>query len=654
MKPERKRKILHGTQGYIDNADTLQAKEEQAREHDTGIEDEDREQSGQMDNEIVGMNMPGLAITDREIREARQIFEKYKQGRTNLEQRIVENENWYKLNHWRNFEKKVTNPNAIQSTSAWLFNSINNKHADFMDNYPSPNVLPKESSDEDAAKALTSIIPVILEDCDFEQVYSDNSTEKLKNGCGIYGVFFNPRKNRGLGDIDIKVIDILNIFWEPGKEYIQDSKNLFVLSMIDNDTLKGMYPELSEKIGKSETAEVKKYNYDDDVDTTDKSVIFDWYYKKYDGVKEVLHYVKFVDDHVLYASENDPEYKENGYYHHGQYPFVFDTLFKEKGTPCGFGYIDIMKSPQEYIDKLNQAILANAQWACRPRHFIRDNADINETEFTDLNKDFVHVAGSGMNLNESIKAIETVQLGGNYLNVLQMKIDELKETSGNRDFSQGATTAGVTAASAIAALQEAGSKTSRDMIKASYRSFTKICAMVIELIRQFYDEIRIFRIVGDNGETEYAEFNNAILKPQGMETQFGLELSEKEPTFDIKVKAQKNSPYAREAQNELAIQLYQMGFFNPELAPQALAVIEMMEFEGKEKVKELVMNNHQQMIMAQREMQMRQAQENLQNISADPMRTESQSTPQGGGTFWEEEDRLTKIREQSQSTTGVR
>ena len=52
----------------------------------------------------------------------------------------------------------------------------------------------------------------------------------------------------------------------------------------------------------------------------------------------------------------------------------------------------------------------------------------------------------------------------------------------------------LTAASAIAALQEAGSKLSRDMLKSSYRSFAKECYFIIDLMRQFYDESRVYRI----------------------------------------------------------------------------------------------------------------------------------------------------------------
>ncbi len=51
---------------------------------------------------------------------------------------------------------------ASEPSSAWLFNAILNKHADAMDNYPEPVVLPRERSDEESAKTLSSILPVVL------------------------------------------------------------------------------------------------------------------------------------------------------------------------------------------------------------------------------------------------------------------------------------------------------------------------------------------------------------------------------------------------------------------------------------------------------------------------------------------------------------
>ena len=128
------------------------------------------------------------------------------------------------------------------------------------------------------------------------------------------------------------------------------------------------------------------------------------------------------------------------------------------------------------------------------------------------------------------------------------------------------------------------------MIKGAYRAYTEICNIVIELVRQFYDEPRAFRITGENGGPEYIEFNNAAMQSQTT-TEFGLDFATKEPVFDIKVKAQRSNPYSRTAQNELALQFYQLGFFNPQLTDQALATIDMMDFEGKEKVRETIRNN---------------------------------------------------------------
>lgn len=530
----------------------------------------------------------------KELRSAQDTLEKYKAGKANYDEKVIENEDWWKLQHWRNFHHKLpTIENKEQNfnskpVSAWLFNSIMMKHADAMDNFPEPAVLPRSMDDEDAAKQLSSVLPVIMENCHFEKTYSSNWWDKLKNGVGIYGVFYNPKLQNGLGDVDIRAIDVLNFFWEPGVQDIQDSKYIFLQTLRDNDQLEAEHPELAGKLRESGLTQ-KQYHYDDHVDVSNKSVVVDMYYKVNKGAGDILHYVQWVDDTVLYASEDDPKYADEGFYRHGKYPFVLDVLFEEKGQPVGFGFIDIMRSPQEFIDRLSGGILDNAMWAAKPRYFIKDSASINAKQFLDTNRQLINVAG--MNLSDdNLRPIETKELSGNVLAVLQAKIDELKETSGNRDFSQGTTTAGVTAASAIAALQEAGSKGSRDMCKGSYRAYTEICILVIELVRQFYDEPRTFRITGENGSPEYIEFDNAGMQAQ-QTNDFGLSFITKEPIFDIKVKAQRSNPYSRTAQNELALQFYQLGFFNPQLTDQALATIDMMDFEGKEKVRDTIRNN---------------------------------------------------------------
>lgn len=545
-----------------------------------------------------GMPAAGRRITAEVLHEAVATLEKYKQGKANLDRRIVDNEQWFKLRHWDTVGAQEREGELI-SKSAWLFNSLLNRHADAMDSFPKPTVLPREEGDRAEASILTSILPTILDRNEFEQVYSDVWWYKLKTGTGCYGVFWDSSLSGGLGDISIQKVDLLNVFWEPGISDIQDSRNVFVVSLIDRDALEAQYPQAKGKLRGGDSLNVTKYIYDDNIDTSDKAPVIDWYYKVQgaDG-KTVLHYCKFVDDIVLYASEDEPDYRERGFYDHGKYPLVLDALFPVEGSPVGFGYLDIMKNPQLFIDTLTGAITKNTVIKSRPKFMMREDMAVNEREFLDGQTDILHVAG---NLDDmSFRQIDVDGVDGNSLNTLQFLVDELKETSGNRDFSQGSTTAGVTAASAIAALQEAGSKTARDMNKSAYRAFRQLMYFCIELIRQFYSAPRQFRVVGEDGLEKFVSYSNASLQPRVtaiFDRQFNLS-----PVFDVKVTAEKASPFSTLSQNELAKELYGAGFFNPQLADQALAALEMMDFEGKMMVQRRIQQNgtmYQQLLQMQ-------------------------------------------------------
>ena len=532
-----------------------------------------------------GFSALAARIGVEQIREANNTLQKYKQGKANLEHRIIDNEQWYKRRHWECMRDKKQ---QVQPTSAWLFNSLANKHADAMDNFPSPNILPREEGDKGEAEMLSSIIPVILEQNDFEETYDNVQDYRLKSGTGVYGIFWDNEKMNGLGDISILKADLINLFWEPGITDIQRSRHLFHVELADNDLLEQEYPQLRGKLSSS-SIDLSKYVYDDTVDTSTKSAVVDWYYKKRQNGRNVLHYCKYVNDVVLFATENDPEMAERGWYDHGQYPFVFDPLFSMEGTPCGFGYIDVGKDTQAYIDRANQAIMQNMLANAKPRHFIRSDGSVNEAEYADTTKDFIHVDGSlGQ---DSILPVQGKPLNNVYIQVLHDKIDELKETTGNRDISTGGTTSGVTAASAIAAMQEAGSKLSRDNNKASYRAFRKVVLMVIELIRQFYDLPRCFRIIGENGTARFVEYSNANLQPQMQGIEMGVDMGYRLPLFDVEITAQKASPYSKMSQNELALQFFGAGFFNPQMSDQALACLEMMDFDRKQGIMQRIAQN---------------------------------------------------------------
>ena len=528
-----------------------------------------------------------LPVGEAQVAEATQILQRYKAGKAALDKRLVENELWFRMGHWKNYSNPMM-PGKSQPSSGWLFNSIANKHADAMDNYPEPNVLPRAADDEDTARALSSVLPVVLEQADYEQVYSDCWWRKLKQGTGVTGIFWDPQMRGGLGDIAVRSMNLLMLYWEPGVEDIQSSPNFFSLSLEDTAQLTAQYPQLAGCT--AGVLDVPRYIHEEGQDTSTKSVVVDWYYKRPDeNGRMVLHYCKFCNGVVLYASQNDPALARRGLYDHGQYPFVFDALFVEEDSPAGFGYIDVMKDCQTAIDKMNHAMDENVLLAAKQRYVLSDTAGVNEEELADFSRDIVQVAGR---LNDdSFRPLQTAGLQGNSLSYRQSRSDELKELSGTRAMTQGGTTGGVTAASAIAALQEAGSKLSRDMLKSAYRAFAKQCYLIIELMRQFYDEQRVFRIVGADGGNQFVPFSAEALRAVPGGSLGGVELGSREPIFDIVVSAAKKSTFSRLSQNETAKECYQLGFFNPQNADAALAALDMMDFEGIEKVRQRVRQN---------------------------------------------------------------
>ena len=549
-----------------------------------------------MDNEMK------LPVDSQRLREFTGILQKYKAGKHSVERRTIAAENWWKLRNQAEERKTSEGLSGFQAVSGWLHNVIVSKHADAMEAYPEPSILPREAGDRQEAAVLSKIIPVILEQNEFEKTYSDAMWQKLKTGTGVYKVYWDAEKLNGLGDIAIERVDLLNLFWEPGTADIQDSPYFFHTRLENNRELEEAYPQLKGQM-KGTGFLASRFLYDDAVSTEGKSTVVDVYYKRKEQGRSVLHYCKYVGDTVLYSTENMRMLKlraltgelpeeapqgGGGLYEHGLYPFVFDSLFPIEGSPCGYGFIDLCQNSQTQIDMMQTAFIKNTMVGSVPRYFQRVDGAINEEEFLDLNNPIIHVSG---NLGQdSLRTVDYRPLSGNYIDMRTSVINELRETSGNTETSVGLVSSGVTAASAIAALQEASGKGSRDATRSSYRAYGKIISLCIELIRQFYELPRQFRITGNMGVERFIDYSNQGLLPQSQSFR-GIELGMRLPVFDIKVIPQKSSSYTRLSQNELALQFYQLGFFSPNQADQALACMSMMEFEGKDELMQRICAN---------------------------------------------------------------
>lgn len=537
-------------------------------------------ETAQRMEEAMQMEMPAIRkMTEEKLHKAKETLNKYITGKALMDKRMVENEKWWVGRAW-NHMQNTGNPYLAQRPTMWLFNVVLGKHADMMAGYPEPVILPREENDKDEAKMLTDILPVVLEQNEYKRTYNAQAWKKNKSGLTVTGVLWDAKKLNGLGDINISVVDPTRIFWEPGILDIQQSENVFVISMENKNQLLSAYPQLQGKMPTHDTYNVQEYSTDDKhVKDENKTAVVDWYYHTYKDGMPILQYCKFCGEVVLYASEDDPEVK-NGWYTDGEYPFVVDILFPIEGTLDGLGYVDIGKGTQETIDLLDQAIAVNAIAGALPRFMSNEDSGVNGKDFMDFTKMWVKVEGQLDDLH--VKQIKMPELPGSVVTVLGNKIEELKQVLGNQDVNNGSS-GGVTAAAGIAALMEAAGRSSQDGIRGTYDAYSRILKMVIERIRQFYDMPRTFRITGKGTEDQYARYNNAGLQMQPMDIP-GYEHMMRKPVFDIKVDAQKQNAYSKMAQNELMFQLLNAGVFNLQMIDQSLMLLEGMDFNGKDEI----------------------------------------------------------------------
>ena len=89
-------------------------------------------------------------------------------------------------------------------------------------------------------------------------------------------------------------------------------------------------------------------------------------------------------------------------------------------------------------------------------------------------------------------------------------------------------------------------------------------------------------------EYQFVEFDGRSIAEKQVGVGMGGEPLFRKPIFDLEIKAQKKSPFSIMSQNELVKELLAMGAFNPERAQEMLIAIDLMEFEGKEKVVDYV------------------------------------------------------------------
>ena len=529
----------------------------------------------------------------------------------------------------RRKDKKTVQLQTLKST-------FNNCIADQMDNMPEALMLPETKELETVAEDLTDIVRFVMARNNYESLHRRRVEDCFATGTSVVQVAWDDTMDGGKGNVAIFRWPVEAFLWDPASENIQDARAIFKVSWYPKSWYEQHYPDQADDIGSDEgvysglgMADAQEANIMADEDRT---MLVEYWYRLYDAKKRRYTInVAYLAGGILLESHKDV-------YKHGMYPFVVDVYTPIEGLPVGDGLIQECAPMMRYVNRYADYIDMNLRMASKGRLLVDRNAGLDREALADWESDIVE----GDRIDAS--ALQWMQTqpftGAVTQQMLQLQTD-IKQDSGQNQFTRGETAGGVTAASAISALQEAGGKITRLRTAVLNQGFKAIVEQVMWLISQFYDSKRILFITGrKDGVMEQREVDASPEHLFGKHAKGTIP----PPPYTVQVQVQRRNPLRQQAQNELFMQAYSMSAQAGQFFPLSV-LFELLHVDGKERILPVLKQNENymqqmQQMQAQLEqqaMQMQQMQQGMANLQEINDQLVSSQGQRGAGSMYPSE-----------------
>ena len=512
------------------------------------------------DSTVEGKNPTREEFVSR----AYNLFEEYRSAYVKEWERQDENERIYRCEHWDRVP--LIDPNEPRPVSPVVQSAVENVLADMMDGYPQAVIRPESPEDMEIADILGAVIKQNHDAQNFKSEYRAFCHDLLLQGWGVLESGFDPHAYNNIGMGFTRYVDCRSIMFDPQVEDIQEGRAVFKIQPSTIARLEAMYPKYK---GKFEVDEYTATQTDGDnivrADRTKDLLVIEHWWREYDADAQSfrVHMCKMAGRRIL---EDSRESKPEGYISTGKYPFKVVPLLRRKGSPLGIGFGDVFGKQQIYADKLDQIVMKNALMASHNKLLVTEASGFDMADLQDWSKE-VH---KGESLN-GITWFSTPPLPQYIVNYTQMVREQIREESGANDFSRGTAGGGITSGSAISLMQEASGKRSRMINGQAHEAYKEAVRMEIEFERE-YNMLPRQVLMEKKGVQETAVFNADQMQKIGSS-------GEKIPVeFFVSIKVERERKWDTQAQNDLLIQLVQLGVIGPQHA------LEHMIFEGKDEI----------------------------------------------------------------------
>ena len=500
------------------------------------------------------------------VQKAYALYKEFKSAYTAEHARIKKCELYYNTKHWDEVPKN--DDNEPRPVTPSLHSANESSQAEFLDRFPQATILPQTEEDKDVAEIVSALVQKNHDSSHYKKEYGHLVHDLLTSGYCVQEVGYDVHANRGLGGAFIRYVDVYNMLFDPlASEDINDGRACFKTIPRTIEYLEQTYPQYKGQFVPD--SEIESRDNVLTFDSTKCALELEYWYREFDplmyegvgGFK--VHMAKLAGQQVL---GNSMIQRPQGYFPDGEYPFVVTYLFERKGTPLGYGMVDVHGDQQLMADKLDQQVAINAVAASKLRMLVTDASGFEVDELRDFKKSVL----KGTSLN-GVTWFPTPPLPEYLLVHIAEKRQNMSDTSGANDVSQGNVASGVTSFKAIDSLQSASNKRTRTVSDRMMEDFKRCVEKEIEAERTFNLLPREVLLKRDGKQTR-AVFDSKNL------TRVAESGEEVPIEFEISIKVEVENKWSTALHNNTVLEAVKEGILTPEQG------FELMIIEGKEAI----------------------------------------------------------------------
>lgn len=435
---------------------------------------------------------------------------------------------------------------------------IDSEISDIIDKPLSTNAKGREPGDQMFADDTMHLLDFILENNQFKAKLTHSEHDRLELGTTVVKVYTDHEALNGRKLPTFEIVSPANFFPDPKwTAHYQLQECEFVIHAVPRSLswIRRAFP----KWGKYVKRQVS-WSYDPTLDidtertdevqviTSQKALLIECYMRDEDGDLFCVH----VANGLVLEDSRDNGIKGKELQRRNQFPFEVIICYPRRGTGWGMGDVEYLFPTQDLINDMDDQIRMTARLMGNPQVAIGltgAGKGFDARKWT--NKPGLRIPMRDAN---SFRVVEASRVSPDVVQRREKAFEEANIISGRPDVNRGNTPgSGVTAASAIIALQQAGQKTvvhKMEMLKQGWRN---ILYLLYDEVMTHWDEGMWVRVNGSKPDFKFIDptklKNVPIMVPN-------LEATEDNGMDTIKeLQDEKGMVMTREAEFDISISL---------------------------------------------------------------------------------------------------